>query len=108
MFILLKEKIIYKYIFSIFLFITLNEVIICNNNTCFEYSCEECNSTEYGHCTKCRYGWLLVDGTCPCFNTSCAICTTGLAGLDVCKLCKNGYVWKNNYQIVNNVEKINV
>ena len=101
MFKMIKEKIIYKYIFFYLLFIILNERINCNNNTCFEYSCEECNSTEYGQCTKCRYGWTLVDGTCPCFNTSCAICTTGLGGLDICKLCKNGYILENDYCICN-------
>ena len=91
MFKLIKEKTIYHCIIFILLFIILNEGINCNNITCFEYSCEECNSTEYGHCTKCRYGWTLVDGTCPCFNSSCAICKTGFAGTYQCEKCKNGY-----------------
>ena len=79
------------------LLIILNKGILCNNNTCFEYSCEECNSTEYINCTKCRYGWTLIDGKCPCFNTSCAVCTTGFFGSDICQLCKKGYTL-NNYK----------
>ena len=69
-------------IFLNLLLIILNKGILCNNNTCFEYSCEECNSPEYGNCTKCRYGWTLIDGTCPCFNSSCAVCTTGFFSTD--------------------------
>ena len=65
--------------------------IICDNNiTCFEYSCEECNSTEYGSCTKSRFGYKLIDGTCPCYYSSCAVCATGV-GRYICQLCKKGY-----------------
>ena len=63
---------------------------------CFEYSCEECNSTEYGTCTKCRDDFTLIDGTCPCSDSSCALCTTGLAGLYICEQCKEGYINDNN------------
>ena len=63
---------------------------------CFEYSCEECNSTEYGTCTKCRDDFTLIDGTCPCSDSSCALCTTGLAGLNICEQCKEGYINENN------------
>ena len=69
----------------------LNVNTNCKNSTCFEYSCEKCESSEYGKCTKCRKGFRLVDGTCPCANINCALCETGLAGLNICKLCKNGY-----------------
>ena len=84
--------------FNLFI-IFLNKQILCNNK-CFEYSCEVCNSPDYGHCTKCKYGWKLIDGTCPCFNSSCALCITGFSdsfGSDVCKLCKKGYFWYNYY-----------
>ena len=92
MFKLIKGKNVQKFIFFILLLIVLNGEIICNNNiTCFEYSCEECNSTEYGNCIKCRSSWKLIDGTCPCFDSSCAVCTTGLVGLEICQLCKKGY-----------------
>ena len=63
---------------------------------CFEYGCEDCDSQAYGHCNKCRDGFRLVDGTCPCQDPSCALCTTGLAGLHICLLCKNGYYNSDN------------
>ena len=65
--------------------------IISGKSPCFEYSCDECESEEYGKCTKCREGWKLVDGVCPCSDSSCALCETGLAGLHICILCKKGY-----------------
>ena len=58
---------------------------------CFEYSCDECSSEEYGNCTKCLNSFKLVDGTCPCHDSGCAICESGYAGLGLCILCKNGY-----------------
>ena len=71
----------------------LKKQIICNNNiTCFEYSCEECNSSEYGSCTKCRFGYKLIGGTCPCSDSSCAFCITSV-GRNLCRLCKKGYIW---------------
>ena len=88
-------------IFLSLLLINLNKGISSNNNTCFEYSCEECNSQEYGNCTKCRFGWTLIDGTCPCFNSSCAVCATGFFSTDSCQLCKKGYVWDNYHCICN-------
>ena len=63
--------------FLILLLIFFNKKIICINGTCFEYSCEECNSPDYGNCTKCRYGWTLIDGTCPCYSPGCALCMIG-------------------------------
>jgi hypothetical protein len=80
--------------------------IICNNITCFEYSCAECESEYYGTCTACRPGFHLIDGTCPCSDISCALCTNGLAGLSICKLCKNGYYRMNDdcYCEVDNCE----
>ncbi len=100
---IIKEKNVWRLIFFRILLMILNKRILCNNNNiaCFEYSCEECNSPEYGNCTKCRYGWTLIDGTCPCFSPSCAVCTTGFFGSDLCQLCKKGYVWDNNYCICN-------
>ena len=75
-----------------FLFlILLKKNIKCGDSECFEYSCDECDSPEYGHCTKCRQFFRLIDGTCPCADQSCALCNNGLAGLHICKLCKNGY-----------------
>ena len=81
--------------------IILIKTILCNNNTCFEYSCEKCSSPEYGKCTKCRYGWSLIDGTCPCFNSSCAVCTSGFVGTETCQLCKKGFIWDNYNCICN-------
>ena len=79
------------FIFSfVFIIIQIN-FINCGNITCFEYSCAECDSEKFGSCTACRPGFHLIDGTCPCSDTSCALCTTGLAGLNICKLCKNGF-----------------
>ena len=72
-------------------FFLLIKNIISGNSTCFEYSCDECNTPEYGKCTKCREGFKLINGTCPCSDTNCALCSTGLVGLHICSLCKNGY-----------------
>ena len=77
-------------------FLLFNKNINCENTQCFEYSCEECLTEEYGKCTKCRNGFRLLEGTCPCADLSCALCETGLAGLHICKLCKNGYYSNNN------------
>ena len=77
-------------LYFIFLFLFKNN-IKCGNSTCFEYSCDECDSPKYGDCTKCREFFRLIDGTCPCADQSCALCDNGLAGLHICKLCKNGY-----------------
>ena len=68
-------------------FITINS----SQQECYEYSCDECDSPEYGTCTKCRSDFKLIDGTCPCSSSSCALCTTGLAGLNICEQCKEGY-----------------
>ena len=80
-----------KYLYFCFLIFLSNKVINCGNSTCFEYSCDVCDSPEYGDCTKCREGFRLIDGTCPCSDTSCALCYSGLAGLHLCALCKKGY-----------------
>ena len=96
-------------IFLYFVYILLISLIKinCSLHNCFEYSCEECNSTEYGACTKCRDTFTLVDGTCPCSFTSCALCLTGLAGLQICEQCKDGYYNfdKDCYCEVNNCEQ---
>ena len=74
---------------------------------CFEFSCEECDTPEYGSCTKCRDTFKLIDGTCPCSSSDCALCTTGLAGLNICEQCKAGFYSsdKNCYCEVNNCEQ---
>ena len=74
---------------------------------CFEFSCEECLTTEYGTCTKCRDDFRLIDGTCPCSSSDCALCTTGLAGLNICEQCKDGYYSsdKNCFCEVSNCEQ---
>lgn len=65
------------------------------NNTCFEFSCEECLSEEFGTCTKCKENFELIDGTCPCKDPSCALCDTGFQNAS-CYLCKNSYNRKKN------------
>ena len=78
--------------FCLFLFFSKIKIYV---NACFEYSCEICSNEDYGSCTKCRNGFKLLNGTCPCSDTNCALCSTGLAGLYICSLCKNGY-YNNN------------
>ena len=84
-----------KLLFLVFI-IFLNKLINCYNNNCSEFSCEECKTQEFGTCTKCRKGFRLVDGTCPCADPNCALCSTGLSGLNLCALCKNGYYIEDN------------
>ena len=85
-----------KSILYFLLILFSNKKIYCGNSPCFEYSCDECETSEYGTCTKCRDGFRLVDGTCPCSDTNCALCYSGLAGLHICVLCKIGYYNYNN------------
>ena len=80
-------KTIHHLIFLFLSFITIN----CSEQECYEYSCDECSTPEYGTCTKCRNDFKLIDGTCPCSSSGCALCTTGLAGLNICEQCKEGY-----------------
>ena len=87
-------------IFNLFLII-LNKGILCNNNAFFEYSCEKCSLPEYGNFIKCRESWPLIEGLCPCFNSSCDVCTSGFFGTNICQLCKKGYVWDNYNCICN-------
>ena len=82
---------LYSIVFSIQILLILNK-----NNDCFEYSCEECTSNNYGNCTKCKNGFTLIDGTCPCFNLECALCINGNSELNSCLLCKNDYYTYNN------------
>ena len=79
--------------FHLFLFFSFFKYINCEgtNHSCYEYSCEECSKSEYGFCTKCRDGFILVSGTCPCSDFRCALCPTGLYDRNICELCKNGY-----------------
>ena len=97
-----------KNLFYFFLLIIFSKKTIkCGKSPCFEYSCDECETQEYGKCTKCREGFKLIDGKCPCSDHSCALCTSGLAGLNICFLCKNGYYRHNNdcYCLINNCEQ---
>ena len=66
--------------FFILIFLFANKIINCGNSTCFEYSCDECLTSEYGTCIKCRDEFRLVDGTCPCSDINCALCETGFVG----------------------------
>lgn len=84
-----------KFFHVYFIFFLIQNYINCVTKNCYEYSCEECDDESYGTCTKCRKSFRLVDGTCPCFDPTCALCDTGLAGLSLCKLCKNGYYYNN-------------
>ena len=94
------------FLYFVYIFIISLIKINCSLHNCFEYSCEECDSPDYGNCTKCRDSFTLVDGTCPCSFSSCALCSTGLAGLQICEQCKDGYYnfEKNCYCEVNNCE----
>ena len=96
-------------IFLYFVYILIISLIKinCSLHNCFEYSCEECDSPDYGNCTKCRDSFTLIDGTCPCSFSGCALCTTGLAGLQICEQCKDGYYnfEKNCYCEVDNCEQ---
>ena len=67
-----------------------------SKKVCFEYGCEVCDSEDYGSCTKCKEGFNLVQGTCPCFDFRCALCTNGLYANYDCQLCKKGYDNYNN------------
>ena len=78
------------FLFSILIFLKRNYVR-SSHIECFEYSCEECETEEYGKCTKCRNGFKLIDGKCPCADPSCALCNTGFAGYNLCYQCKDGY-----------------
>lgn len=80
--------------FIIILFLIQN--YIYNIKQCFEYSCEECESEEYGTCIRCRENFNLINGSCPCSDSSCALCETGFAGYYLCIQCKNGYYNYNN------------
>ena len=76
----------------ILLFYNILVFIFCNN--CFEYSCEECSDSNYDSCTKCKEGFNLLDGTCPCYDPECNICRTSSYG--------NSFVYFNeNYYNLN-------
>ena len=83
------------FIFTYLLFLSSYKLIYCSQKSCYEHSCEECDSEEYGNCTRCKDTFLLVNGTCPCEDFGCALCTSGLIGSE-CLLCKNGYILRNN------------
>ena len=95
------------FLYFCLLLLLIKKKINCGNTPCFEYSCDECETEEYGKCTKCREGWKLINGMCPCSDSSCALCYSGLAGLHLCILCKNGYYRLNGdcYCDINNCEQ---
>ena len=72
--------------------------IFRKSNSCFEYSCEECTSNDYGNCIKCKESFTLIKGTGPCYDVNCALCRNGLPGSDKCLLCKNNVPSYNYYQ----------
>ena len=80
-----------KLFLLIFIFIA-SPILI---KTCFEFSCEECESEEFGKCTKCKENFELVVGTCPCKDSSCVLCDKGIENAS-CFLCKNSYDRSNN------------
>lgn len=80
-----------KKLLYFFLLYFFNNYVKCIINSCFEYSCEECETEQYGKCTKCREGFKLIDGTCPCLDSSCALCDKKLSTFQECYQCKNGY-----------------
>ena len=89
--------------FNFFLFFSIIKYIFSyegKNHSCFEYSCEECESEDYGKCTKCREGFRLVQGTCPCYDFHCALCTNGLYDIKNCFLCKKGYYNNNSSPLI--------
>jgi len=95
------------FLFSFLFIIFLKKKINCGNKSCFEYSCDECQTEEYGKCRKCRDGFQLIDGTCPCSDSSCALCENGFAGYNLCHLCKKGYYnfGLDCYCLINNCEQ---
>ena len=94
-----------KILFYIFILLYALK-IICINQTCYEYSCDECSSPEYGKCTKCRDTFRLLEGKCLCSFSSCSLCKSGLAGLNICYVCREGYIHSNDECIcpINNCE----
>lgn len=84
-----------KIFLNYFLLFIWNYKLIYCSKICYEYSCEECESEEYGNCTKCKENFPLIDGTCPCEDFGCALCISGLIGSQ-CLLCKKGYKLEYN------------
>lgn len=84
-----------KEIKSIYIYFILLNVDQCKL-LCFENSCEECNSSEYGQCTKCKETFTLVNGSCPCFEEKCSLCSYGYSVPGLCQICKYGYRLNNN------------
>ena len=85
-----------KFFFHLNLFFLFSILKYIYSDPCYEYSCEKCSSDAYGSCTKCRDGFHLVDGTCPCSDFRCALCPTGFYDSSICQLCKKGYYNYNN------------
>ena len=76
----------------LFLLIFTKILLFIYSKSCFEFSCEDCISEEYGKCTKCKESFILINGTCPCQRSSCALCIDNIN--NTCFLCKNGnYRW---------------
>lgn len=63
--------------------------------SCFEHSYKECISEEYRKYIKYRNGYTLIEGTCPCIYSGCAICSSGFYLDQKWEQCKNGYI--NSY-----------
>ena len=105
------EKFFFFFLIIDFLFLK-NIYINCDEPIeCFEYSCKQCTSTEYGSCTECRPGFELKDGTCPCIEFKCALCLPHVI-LNVyinndCLLCKNEYL-NHNKKCVSSIDNCDV
>ena len=93
---------IFLYISNIII-ISLPKIIFSSQN-CYEYSCEECSSPDYGACTKCRESFRLLDGKCPCGFSSCSLCTSGLGGLQLCYVCREGYTHKEEDECICDID----
>ena len=85
-------------IIIIFLQIFLNFTLLTSKD-CFEYSCEKCINSEYGSCTKCKENFILMDGTCPCYDYACNVCDTSYVG-SRCYFCDENFQLNEQNQCV--------
>ena len=73
--------------------------------SCFEDSCEECSSEEYGKCTKCKNGYIYNNGNCncpvdfceKCSKKGCIKCIQGRYLIEgLCRKCIDGCAYCSN------------
>ena len=77
-----------NFISIILIFSEIKQII---NINCFEFSCEECNDSNYGSCIRCKENFNLIDGTCPCYDSNCALCDSSYPNSN-CYFCKNNLI----------------